>query len=52
MAHYYLKNTSGILVLVVVGTERNIRHMFYVDDAHIELVNVYTKWQIKREVAD
>ena len=51
MAHYYLKNTSGILVLVVVGTEKNIRHMFYVD-AHIELVNVYTKWRIKREVAD
>ena len=31
MAHYCLKNTSGISVLAVVGTERNIRYMFYVD---------------------
>ena len=59
MAHYYLKNTLGISVLAVVGTERNIRYMFYVDSDEFlhayegdTLVNVCTKWQTRREVAD
>ncbi|XWS23343.1 hypothetical protein CRYUN_Cryun28dG0004900 [Craigia yunnanensis] len=30
VVHLYLKETSGILMLAVVGKERSIRHMIYV----------------------
>lgn len=30
VVHYYLKDSSGELILVVVGTERSARHMVFV----------------------
>ena len=59
VVHYYLKNTSGTSILAVVGTERSIRHMFYVvSDEFLHAyggdtsVNVCTKWRARREVVD
>lgn len=59
VVHYYLKNTSGTSVLAVVGTERSIRHMFYVvSDEFLHAyggdssINVCTKWRARREVVD
>ncbi|KAJ9689958.1 hypothetical protein PVL29_012562 [Vitis rotundifolia] len=59
VVHYYLKNTSGTSILAVVGTERSIRHMFYVvSDEFLHAyggdtsVKVCTKWRARREVVD
>ncbi|KAM1112973.1 hypothetical protein ACFX13_046631 [Malus domestica] len=30
VVHYFLKHSSGESILAVVGTERSVRHMFYV----------------------
>lgn len=59
VVHYFLKDSSGESVLAVVGTERSVRHMFYV--VAEEFVRVYGaensihggyKWRSRREVVD
>ncbi|PON38113.1 Agenet domain containing protein [Parasponia andersonii] len=59
VVHYYLKEASGDLVLVVIGTERSIRHMMYVvSDEFVQAygskgsVNGGMKWRARREVVD
>lgn len=59
VVHYFLKDSSGESVLAVVGTERSVRHMFYV--VAEEFLQVYGKessihagykWRSRREVVD
>lgn len=59
VVHYYLKDSSGESILAVVGTERSVRHMFYVIAE--EFLQVYGKessihagfkWRSRREVVD
>lgn len=59
VVHYFLKDSSGESILAVVGTERSVRHMFYVVSE--EFVKVYGdknsihagfKWRSRREVVD
>ncbi|KAI4306201.1 hypothetical protein L6164_029496 [Bauhinia variegata] len=59
VVHYYLKDSAGESILAVVGTERSVRHMFYV--VADEFVEVYAKecsihagfkWRSRREVVD
>lgn len=59
VVHYFLKDTIGESVLAVVGTERSVRHMFYV--VAEEFLQVYGKessihagykWRSRREVVD
>ncbi|KDP39261.1 hypothetical protein JCGZ_01018 [Jatropha curcas] len=59
VVHYFLKDSAGESVLAVVGTERSVRHMFYV--VAEEFVQVYGaensihagfKWRSRREVVD
>ena len=59
VVHYFLKDSAGESVLAVVGTERSVRHMFYV--VAEEFVRVYGaknsihagfKWRSRREVVD
>lgn len=59
VVHYYLKVSSGDLILAVVGTERSIRHMIYVvSDEFMRAygckgsINACTKWRARREVVD
>ncbi|XP_038691523.1 uncharacterized protein LOC119989856 [Tripterygium wilfordii] len=59
VVHFYLKDVQGKLVLAVVGTERSIRHMFYVvsDDlvqafGSQRFINASTKWRARRDVVD
>ncbi|XP_019435679.1 PREDICTED: uncharacterized protein LOC109342113 isoform X2 [Lupinus angustifolius] len=59
VVHYYLKDSAGESVLAVVGTERSLRHMFYVVSE--EFLEIYAKegsisagfkWRSRREVVD
>ncbi|XP_023535763.1 uncharacterized protein LOC111797099 [Cucurbita pepo subsp. pepo] len=59
VVHYFLKDSGGESILAVVGTERSVRHMFYVvaDEflqAHGKESSVHTgfKWRSRREVVD
>lgn len=59
VVHYFLKDISGESVLAVVGTERSIRHMFYVvaeeflkaNEAQ-NSVNAGYRWRSRREVVN
>ncbi|XP_062078813.1 uncharacterized protein LOC133783267 [Humulus lupulus] len=59
VVHYFLKDSTGESTLAVVGTERSVRHMFYVIAE--EFLQVYGKgssihagfkWRSRREVVD
>uniref|UniRef100_A0A803Q7R1 BAH domain-containing protein n=1 Tax=Cannabis sativa TaxID=3483 RepID=A0A803Q7R1_CANSA len=60
VVHYFLKDSNGESTLAVVGTERSVRHMFYVIAE--EFLEVYGKesssihagfkWRSRREVVD
>ncbi|KAL6536652.1 hypothetical protein OROMI_026233 [Orobanche minor] len=59
VVHYFLKDNSGESTLSVVGTERSVRHMFYV--VAEEFLNVYGadssvqagfRWRSRREVVN
>ncbi|KAL6999138.1 hypothetical protein U1Q18_000299 [Sarracenia purpurea var. burkii] len=59
VVHYFLKDVSGESILAVVGTERSVRHMFYV--VSDEFLNVYGvdksihggfRWRSRREVVN
>ena len=59
VVHYFLKDSTGNFILAVVGTERSVRHMFYV--VADEFLNAYGsensvhagfKWRSRREVVD
>ena len=59
VVHYFLKDSSGESILAVVGTERSVRHMFYVVSE--DFVRAYGaensidsgfKWRSRREVVD
>ncbi|KAM1145622.1 hypothetical protein PS2_037355 [Malus domestica] len=59
VVHYFLKDSSGESILAVVGTERIVRHMFYVVSEEflqvhgIESFNSANfKWRSRREVVD
>ncbi|RYR20968.1 hypothetical protein HN51_035656 [Arachis hypogaea] len=59
VVHYYLKDSDGESILAVVGTERSVRHMFYVvADEFLEIcgkegsVPAGFKWRSRREVVD
>jgi len=59
VVHYFLKDSSGNLILAVQGTERSVRHMIYVvSDEFIDkyesmnYVNSSTKWRARRDVID
>lgn len=59
VVHYFLKDSAGESILAVVGTERSVRHMFYVvaDEflqAHGKENSVHSgfKWRSRREVVD
>ncbi|EXB36083.1 hypothetical protein L484_018242 [Morus notabilis] len=59
VVHYFLKDSVGESVLAVVGTERSVRHMFYViaDEflqAHGKENSIHAgfKWRSRREVVD
>lgn len=59
VVHYYLKDVEGESVLAVVGTERSVRHMFYVvSDQFLSAYgaenSVYAgyKWRARREVVN
>ncbi|XP_057461428.1 uncharacterized protein LOC130751776 [Actinidia eriantha] len=57
VVHYFLKDVSGESILAVIGTERSVRHMFYVVSE--EFLNVHGaensvhagfRWRSRREV--
>ncbi|XP_050216805.1 uncharacterized protein LOC126667774 [Mercurialis annua] len=59
VVHYFLKDSAGESVRAVIGTERSVRHMFYV--VAEEFVEAYGaehsihagfKWRSRREVVD
>ncbi|XVE50831.1 hypothetical protein DITRI_Ditri01bG0195300 [Diplodiscus trichospermus] len=59
VVHYFLKDSAGESICAVIGTERSVRHMFYV--VAEEFVRVYGaehsihagfKWRSRREVVD
>ncbi|KAJ9153914.1 hypothetical protein P3X46_027302 [Hevea brasiliensis] len=59
VVHYFLKDSAGESILAVVGTERSVRHMFYV--VAEEFMQTYGgensihagfKWRSRREVVD
>ncbi|KAJ7963650.1 putative Agenet domain-containing protein / bromo-adjacent domain-containing protein [Quillaja saponaria] len=59
VVHYFLKDSAGESTLAVVGTERSVRHMFYV--VAEDFLEVYGeegpiragfKWRSRREVVD
>ncbi|KAK6149396.1 hypothetical protein DH2020_016921 [Rehmannia glutinosa] len=59
VVHYFLKDNSGESILAVVGTERSVRHMFYVvsDEffsAHGADNSVHAgfRWRSRREVVN
>lgn len=59
VVHYFLKDISGESVLAVIGTERSVRHMFYVvaeeflkvNEAE-NSVNAGYRWRSRREVVN
>ncbi|KAJ7960915.1 putative Agenet domain-containing protein / bromo-adjacent domain-containing protein [Quillaja saponaria] len=59
VVHYFLKDSAGESTLAVVGTERSVRHMFYVvAEEFLELygnegpIRAGFKWRSRREVVD
>lgn len=59
VVHYFLKDSTGESIRAVVGTERSVRHMFYV--VAEEFLQAYGKessihagykWRSRREVVD
>lgn len=59
VVHYFLKDNSGESILAVVGTERSVRHMFYVvsDEFFIahgadSSVQAGFRWRSRREVVN
>ncbi|XP_022896095.1 uncharacterized protein LOC111410111 isoform X2 [Olea europaea var. sylvestris] len=59
VVHYLLKDNSGESILAVVGTERSVRHMFYVVseeflNAHGAKNSVHAgfRWRSRREVVN
>jgi hypothetical protein len=59
VVHYFLKNNAGESVLAVVGTERSVRHMFYVVsddflnfDGADKSVHAGYRWRSRREVVN
>ncbi|OWM81355.1 uncharacterized protein LOC116190071 [Punica granatum] len=59
VVHYILKDSAGESVLAIVGTERSVRHMFYVvAEEFVESYGVQIgihsgfKWRSRREVVD
>lgn len=59
VVHYYLKDSAGDSTLAVVGTERSLRHMFYVvAEEFLEVcgkegtIHAGFKWRSRREVVD
>uniref|UniRef100_A0A7N0U1T2 BAH domain-containing protein n=1 Tax=Kalanchoe fedtschenkoi TaxID=63787 RepID=A0A7N0U1T2_KALFE len=59
VVHYFLKDSAGVSVLAVIGTERSLRHMFYVvaDDflricGEDQQIQAGFKWRSRREVVD
>ncbi|KAM7498987.1 hypothetical protein LguiA_023401 [Lonicera macranthoides] len=59
VVHYFLKDNSGESVLAVVGTERSVRHMFYVVseeflnvDGADKSVHAGYRWRSRREVVN
>ncbi|KAI3456826.1 hypothetical protein Pfo_013489 [Paulownia fortunei] len=59
VVHYFLKDNSGESILAVVGTERSVRHMFYVVSeeffsAHGAENSVHAgfRWRSRREVVN
>ncbi|XP_027768660.1 uncharacterized protein LOC107003636 [Solanum pennellii] len=59
VVHYYLKDTSGDLILAVVGTERSLKNMLYVVSkdyldafGHTSTINSDTKWRTRKRVVE
>ncbi|KAL3643081.1 hypothetical protein CASFOL_013896 [Castilleja foliolosa] len=59
VVHYFLKDNSGELILSVVGTERSVRHMFYVVAEEFlsvrgadSSVQAGFRWRSRREVVN
>ncbi|XP_050369952.1 uncharacterized protein LOC126788043 [Argentina anserina] len=58
VVHYFLKDSTGESIRAVIGTERSVRHMFYVvADEFLqvhgsETANTNYKWRSRREVVD
>ncbi|XP_068338364.1 uncharacterized protein [Pyrus communis] len=59
VVHYFLKDSSGESILAVVGTERSVRHMFYVvSEEFLQMHGIESsnsanfKWRSRREVVD
>ncbi|KAL3851141.1 hypothetical protein ACJIZ3_013023 [Penstemon smallii] len=59
VVHYFLKDNSGESILAVVGTERSVRHMFYVvSDEFLSVhggensVHAGFRWRSRREVVN
>ncbi|CAN6701798.1 unnamed protein product [Malus baccata var. baccata] len=59
VVHYFLKDSSGESILAVVGTERSVRHMFYVvSEEFLQVHGIESpnsanfKWRSRREVVD
>ncbi|KAI8557499.1 hypothetical protein RHMOL_Rhmol04G0015400 [Rhododendron molle] len=59
VVHYFLKDASGESILAIVGTERSVRHMFYVVseeflDVHGAENSVHAgfRWRSRREVVN
>ncbi|PON43436.1 Agenet domain containing protein [Parasponia andersonii] len=59
VVHYFLKDSAGESILAVVGTERSVRHMFYViADEFLQVygkessIHAGFKWRSRREVVD
>ncbi|VFQ73431.1 unnamed protein product [Cuscuta campestris] len=59
VVHYFLKDSSGDSVLAIVGTERSVRHMFYVvSEEFLKVHGAETsiqagfRWRSRREVVN
>ncbi|KAL8469735.1 hypothetical protein ACS0TY_032542 [Phlomoides rotata] len=59
VVHYFLKDNSGESILAVVGTERSVRHMFYVVSEEFisahgadNSVQAGFRWRSRREVVN
>ncbi|XP_030517644.1 uncharacterized protein LOC115731121 isoform X1 [Rhodamnia argentea] len=59
VVHYFFKGSAGETILAVVGTERSVRHMFYVvADEFVQAfgsqssIHAGFKWRSRREVVD
>ncbi|KAL1534098.1 hypothetical protein AAHA92_31497 [Salvia divinorum] len=59
VVHYFLKDNSGESILAVVGTERSVRHMFYVVSDEFfgahgadNSVQAGFRWRSRREVVN